>query len=100
MLDMDEIACTLDGDEFHRRRADLLPGLIARSVERAELPDGVRWRFAPEDGLLDQIATVIDAERRCCRFLRFELVVEPNGGAIWLSATGPAGTREFLASLI
>ena len=53
MLDMDEIVCTLEGDEFHRRRADLLPGLITRSVERAELPDGVRWRFAPEDGLLD-----------------------------------------------
>ncbi len=96
---MDEIACTLDPDDLNRRRVDLLPGLIARSVGREELPDGLRWRFTPDDGLLAQIATVIDAERRCCRFLRFELIVESNGGEISLSATGPAGTREFLASL-
>ena len=97
---MDEIACTLDPDDLNRRRVDLLPGLIARSVGREELSDGLRWRFMPEDGLLAQIATVIDAERRCCRFLRFELIVEPNGGTIWVSATGPAGTREFLGSLV
>ena len=97
---MDEIACTLNQDDFNRRRVDLLPGLIARSVGRDELPDGLRWRFAPDDGLLAQIATVIDAERRCCRFLRFELIVEPNGGEISLSATGPAGAREFLATLV
>ena len=97
---MDEIACALDPDDLNRRRVDLLPGLIARSVDREELPDGMRWRFAPEDGLLAQIAAVIDAERRCCRFLRFELIVEPNLGSVWLNATGPAGTREFLASLV
>ena len=55
------------------------PDSIARSAVCEELPDGLRWRFAPEDGLLAQIATVIDAERRCCRFLRFEVIVEPNG---------------------
>jgi hypothetical protein len=97
---MSEIVCTLDSGEFNRKRTDLLPGLIARSIGREELPEGLRWRFAPDDGLLAQIATVIDAERRCCRFLRFELIVESNGGEISLSATGPAGTREFLASLV
>jgi hypothetical protein len=96
---MSEIVCTLGSHEFNRKRTDLLPGLIARSIGREGLPDGLRWRFAAEDGLLAQIATVIDAERRCCRFLRFELIVEPNGGSIWVSATGPAGTRDFLASL-
>ena len=97
---MDEIACTLDPDDLNRRRVDLLPGLIAKSVGREELPDGLRWRFTQEDGLLAQIATVIDAERRCCRFLRFELIVESNSGDISLSATGPAGSRDFLATLL
>ena len=49
---MDEIACTLNADDFNRRRVELLPGLIARSAACEELPDGLRWRFAPEDGLL------------------------------------------------
>jgi hypothetical protein len=96
---MSEIVCTLDDNEFQRRRSDLLPGLLAQSSSAEALADGMRWRFEPRDGLLAQIAAVVDAERRCCRFLRFELTVEPNLGPIWLSATGPAGTREFLASL-
>jgi hypothetical protein len=96
---MSEIVCTLDDSEFHRRRTDLLPGLLARSSSAEPLADGMRWRFEPGDGLLAQIAAVVDAERRCCRFLRFDLTVEPDLGPIWLSATGPAGTREFLSSL-
>jgi hypothetical protein len=97
---MEPIACSLDPDDFNGRRRDLLPGLIARAEESELLPDGMRWRFAAVDGLLPQMAAVIDAERRCCRFLRFDLSVEADGGPVWLSATGPAGTRELLASLI
>jgi hypothetical protein len=96
---MSEIICTLDSGDLNRRRAELLPGLVARATESEQLTEGRRWRFTPADGLLEQIAAVIDAERRCCRFLRFELIVEPDLGPVWLSATGSAGTREFLDQL-
>jgi hypothetical protein len=45
------------------------------------------------------IAHAIDAERRCCRFLRFDLTVEPDAGPVVLDLTGPPGTREFIAAL-
>ena len=46
------------------------------------------------------MARAIDAERQCCRFLRFQLVVEQDGAPMTLDVTGPAGTKEFLSYLI
>ena len=43
---------------------------------------------------------MIDAERQCCRFLRFQVTVERDEGPIVLDVTGPPGTREFLAAII
>jgi hypothetical protein len=93
------VACTLGPAEFASRRDTLLPGLIARAAGSEALPDGMRWRFAPSQDLLIGLAAVIDAERRCCPFLRFQVVVEADGGSVWLAVTGPPGTREFLTHL-
>lgn len=94
------IACELSPAELEQRRQALLPGLVGRAVERQELSDGFRWRFDPaEPHLLSRITAAIDAERRCCRFLRFRLDVEPGGGSVSLEVTGPTGTVAFLSRL-
>jgi hypothetical protein len=94
------IACTLTPDQMGARASTLLPELVARVQEQQDIPGGIRLRFAAESETLRLIATVIDAERQCCRFLRFQLDVEADAGPIWLAVTGPAGTREFLDSLL
>lgn len=94
------VACTLSAAELDSRRGDLLPGLIAQAAHRLPLANGYRVTFVPVPGLLDTIARVIDAERQCCRFLRFQLVVDQDGAPITLDVTGPEGTKEFLADLI
>ena len=94
------LACTLDTAELAARRDALLPGLIARATGHEILPDGMRWQFRPSSDLLTAVVATIEAERHCCRFLRFELGVAPDGGPLSLTVTGPAGTREFLAALI
>lgn len=43
---------------------------------------------------------VIEAERRCCRFLGFMVTVEAPTGRITLDVTGPPGTGEFLTAMI
>ena len=93
------IACELTAAELEQRRLGLLPGLLANAQERIALPDGFRWRFAPHSELLAAVTRTIDLERQCCRFLRFALTVEPDGGPIWLEVTGPEGTTEFLEEL-
>jgi hypothetical protein len=93
------IVCALTPAALHARRENLLGVLTARATERVELPDGLRLRFAAGADLLALVARVIEAERECCRFLRFVLVVEPDEGPFTLDLTGPAGTREFVAAL-
>lgn len=94
------VACTLGPAALRARREDLLGGLVRRADDRIDLPNGYRIRFDAKPGLLSTIAGVIETERRCCRFLRFEVTVEPAERAAWVGFTGPPGTREFLAALL
>jgi hypothetical protein len=93
------VICTLTPAALAARRAGLLADLVGRATAHEELPAGHRLRFAAGDDILAAIAHAIDAERRCCRFLRFDLAVEPDEGPVVLDLTGPPGTREFIAAL-
>ncbi len=94
------IACTLTPAELAAMRNGLLPGLLDRARAREPMPGGFRWRFDLEAGLVKEAAAVIDAKHRCCRFLRFLLLVEPGDGPVWLEVTGPEGTEDFLSTLL
>ena len=74
--------------------------LLRRAELHDELPQGHRLRFYQTDDILATIAQTIDAERQCCRFLRFSITVEPDGGPISLELTGPPATREFVSALL
>lgn len=93
------IVCTLTPETLATRKAELLPGLFRRAETIEPTRDGYRLRFATSSETLHAIAVAIDAERRCCRFLRFELTVEPDGGPLLLTLSGPSGAREFVAAL-
>jgi hypothetical protein len=82
------VACTLLPDQLNARRAELLPGLAARAKSCARIADGYRLEFAATDDLFHAIASVVAAERHCCRFLRF------------LDVTGRAGTTQLLDDLL
>jgi hypothetical protein len=92
------VVCTLTPKTIATRKAALLPGLVGRAESREETATGMRLRL-PTDALSTVLQTV-EAERQCCRFLRFDITVEPDGGPIWLELAGPPGTREFLAALL
>ena len=94
------IICTLSPAALQARRTGLLSQLIRRTREHQELPDGHRFVFDATEDLVPTVARVIDAERQCCRFLRFHLIVEPDGGPISLELTGPPGTQEFISALL
>ena len=94
------IACTLSPAALRARRQGLLSELLRRADEHLEVPEGRRLRFAPNEEMLEMIARAVDAERQCCRFLRFQITVEPDGGPIVLELTGPPGTREFISALL
>ena len=94
------IACTLTPEALRTRREDLLMDLVRQSKRREDLDAGLRLEFAPSAETIVLIARAIEAERHCCRFLRFGMIVEPEGGPVFLELTGPAGTRDFVSALI
>ena len=94
------IACTLTPEELRRGREALLPGVIARAEAHEPVAGGFRFRFKSEAGLLPALAAMVEAERRCCRFLHFQVTAEPDEGPVWLEVTGPPGTSDFLAGWI
>lgn len=93
------IVCALTPAAMKARREGLLAGLLQRAQTHEELPAGHRLQFQATDDTLAAIARTVDAERQCCRFLRFSITVEPDGGPISLELTGPPGTREFISAL-
>jgi hypothetical protein len=94
------IMCTLTPDALRARREGLLSDLMRRAEGREDLSDGLRLRFAATEDALASITRAVEAERHCCRFLRFGITVEPDGGPIFVELTGPPGTREFVAALL
>jgi hypothetical protein len=93
------IAYTLSPAALKARKENLLNTLLHRANERLELVNGWRLRFASESDMLSAISRAVNAERQCCRFLRFTITVEPDDGPISVDLTGPVGTREFLAAM-
>ena len=92
------VACSLSEPELAARRAGVLGDVRRSALEARWIADGVQLRFPAEPAVLSLLATFIDLERRCCAFLRFQLAVEPGGGPVWLTLTGPPGSREFLSA--
>jgi hypothetical protein len=94
------IACELSTTELAARRDSLLARLVGRSTKVEHLDSGLRLHFPgdAESGRL--ILAAIVAERRCCRFLAFDLAFAPDLGPIVLAISGPPGTRDFLESVL
>jgi hypothetical protein len=70
--------------------------VFAAVLEHRELPDGYAFRLSEDHTTLPQVAEFITNERRCCPFFHFILSIEPEGGAVWLTLTGPEGVKEIM----
>ena len=93
------VVCSLTPEALEARRLGLLSSLLNLAEGQEAIPDGIRFRFSPTSETLSTITRAVDAERNCCRFLRFSITVEPDDGPIVLELCGPQGTGEFLSGL-
>src|ERR1700730_10523523 len=94
------IMCTLSPDGLKTRKAGLLDGVARLSRQTVKIAAGYRFEFTPTAETLHLIADMIDAERQCCRFLRFALSVESDSGPIPLNVAGPEGAQAFVEALL
>ena len=82
--------------EQRRRYPEVREQLQWCVQEVEELPDGYAFRYPGNTGTLSLIGEFIALERLCCPFLDFALVMEHEGGPVWLRLTGPEGVKQFL----
>lgn len=94
------VACTLSVEDLAERKATTLEQLFAGVQELQPIKSGYRFRFDASDQILASLFEVINKERKCCRFMDFELHVRAAEGPIWLAISGPEGTKQFLESLL
>jgi hypothetical protein len=90
------VACLLTAPELQERRRTVLKKFRSAVVEIEELEGGYSYSLPADDEWLLEVANLVNLERLCCPFLRFNITVEPSGAPIVLAITGPAGTKEFL----
>ncbi len=94
------IACTLTDAAFQQRRAGVLQRIQERVQSLKPLDTGYALQFAADEAVLEDVFRLIQLERQCCAFLQFELTIEPDHGPVWLSLTGPDGTKAFLENVL
>lgn len=93
------IACSLTDQEPQKRRKGILQKTAESLLEVREQKNGFSYRFPADDSVLQNLATIINLERKCCPFLNFKLVVEEQADFVMLELTGRDGTKEILKSL-
>jgi hypothetical protein len=94
------VACCLTSAELREREATLLAQFRSAVIETEELRDGYAFRVPGDGEWIGLIAELIVAERECCPFLAFEVTALPNMGPVIVRVIGPAGTKEFLRTVL
>ena len=91
------IACSLGAAEMPGRRAEI--AVLARALVSAEA-QGARavLRFRAGARTRKRVAAFVEAEGRCCPFLRMEL--RDGDGALTLTIEGPAGSEPVVDELV
>lgn len=93
------LACALSEKQMQKRRKDYLDKISASLVDFKELESGFSYRFPLREKILQDLAAVIDLERKCCPFLNFKLILEAGNSFIFLELTGAKGTKEMIKNL-
>ena len=85
MTERAPIACTLDTTGLAARLAEFAQLFRGALVGRDTTPDGIRFRFASEPGVEQEIRDLARREQTCCSFFRFDIAV--HGDEVWWDAT-------------
>lgn len=90
------IACSLSPTEYRSRLADIatLSREALRHVERRGLI--LELRYAPEAAT--RVRQLVEQERTCCPFLRFEL--HEDADEVRLVVTAPPGAADAVPDLL
>ncbi|MEO6721393.1 MAG: hypothetical protein ABIN67_13575 [Ferruginibacter sp.] len=90
------VSCKLTSRELQKYKTEVIAGLKANILERRELDNGYQYSFNGSDEMIDNITSFIKAERACCSFFTFNLLIEDDSTNILLEITGPDSAKKFI----
>jgi hypothetical protein len=95
------IVCELGAlsPEERRREQTLLSKFRTSFTNVTETGNGFRVTVSAEPTTLSELGEFLAYERRCCPFLTFEVVVEPQRGPVTLHVFGGPGSKEFTKAI-
>ena len=96
-IDSIPLVCILPEPQFADRRQLVMETVFASVTEQVELTDGIEFRFSA-DFPLQTLVDFISAERACCNFFTFELIVAPQSLALRLR--GQVGVKAFIMQML
>jgi hypothetical protein len=94
------IICNLSEEDLKARRRDVLDCVKTAALGARSLPDGLAYEFKFDPQTLAALARLVALEHDCCRFLKFNLVVEPGDGPLSLEVTGPPAAKALIADFL
>ena len=95
-----QVACCLTSPELGEREATILAQFRSAVIGTEELLNGYAFLVPGDRKWVAITAEMIAAERECCPFLTFEFVAQPSMGPVIVCVTGPAGTKDFLKTVL
>lgn len=96
------IACSLLSIHPSERSAHInnARAVISAISDYEALPNGYTFQLPNDTEILELTGSFIARERLCCPFLKYELVIHPDEGGVWLTLTGNDGVKTFLESYL
>ncbi len=95
----DALACNLKAltQTERSRHHELGRRWRAAVVDRRDIADGYAFHVDAAKASIMELAEWVGYEQKCCPFLRFRIDVDESGAA-WLTLSGRAGVKQFLAT--
>lgn len=93
------IACRLTDGELQQRRKVYLDKIAESLIDFEELENGFNYRFPLGETVLQDLAAIIDLERKCCPFLSFKLVLKAGNDFVSFEQTGEQGAKDMIKSM-
>jgi hypothetical protein len=91
-----EMVCKLTNSELQKRKATVIADLKKKILDKKELKNGYAFKFEASDEILDELTDFVKAERQCCDFFQFAILVNASHSEVWLELTGEEGAKEFI----
>lgn len=87
---------TAVSDEQRQRKREL--GKILRSslINIREIDDGFEFEYPGDLATYRAVTEWVPLERACCPFFEFGIRLEPAGGQLRVSLSGPDGIKSFI----